>query len=325
MMSNTARGVAPLLGYAVLAAATDVYAGNKLQALSPTTVAAVAFTLAAAYFLGTDMARKGVTGALRPLRTHRHDVVALNLVTAVTWLTLLYALKYIEPAIVNVVAFAIGPALTVLIGPVLRRGSTVLRAEVWVAVGILALIGVLMWGSATGLSALRELEPGHAVVGLGMSVVCGLGCTANVIYSKRLSDGGLSPLSTLAMRYLAMVAVSWVFVAFSDEPRIMASVVPGAVIALVGVGLPNYLNQVGIKHVEPITASLFDTLSPVCAFLLQLFDGRLQPSGLTLAGVIGITVLVGVGVVARHRHETRPVPVPVPVGVLPAEPAVRTP
>jgi drug/metabolite transporter (DMT)-like permease len=305
MASNTARGLPPLLGYALLTAVIDVYAGNRLQQLSPITVAAVAFSLAAAGLLGIDIARRGLRGAMRPVRTHRRDIIAINVITAVTWLTLLYALKYLEPAIVSVVALALGPALTALLSPLLRRRSSVLAAEVAVSIAILALIAVLMWGSATGLSGLRDLDGRRAAVGLGLAVVCGLACTGNVIYSKRLSDAGLTPLSALAMRYFLTIAVCWGLTATIDSPRIGTALLPGAVIAVLGVALPHYLCQVGIKHVEPITASLLDTLSPVCAFLLQLLDGRLRPSGLTLAGILGITALVGLGVLARSREESR--------------------
>jgi drug/metabolite transporter (DMT)-like permease len=315
-MSNTLRGLIPLLGYAAFIAATDVYTGNRLQSLSPVTVAAVSFTLAAVWFLGLDAGRRGLVSALRPLRTHRHDIVAINVTTAGAWLTLLFALKYLEPAVLNVIAFAIGPALTALLGPMLRRGSLVLVTERVVAIAILALIGLLSWGSVGGLSGVGKVGMGHAVLGLALGVACGLACTGNVIYSKRLIDGGLTPLSSSAVRYFLMIAMSWALVAASGTRGIGASILPGAVIALIGLGLPTYLGQVGIKHVEPITAALLDTLSPVCAFLLQLLDGRLHPSGVTLAGIAGITVCVGFGVLARRRYETRPGPsraVPMPI------------
>jgi drug/metabolite transporter (DMT)-like permease len=302
-MSNTARGLSPLLAYAALSAAVDVYAGNRLQGLSPTSVAAISFSLAAVFFFGLEAARNGLAATLRPVRTHTHEVVAINVSTAAVWLTLLYALKYLEPAVVNVVAFAIGPAITVLLGPLLRRGSLVLRAERAVSVGIIVVIGVLMWWSAAGLSGVRDVGTGEAALGLGLTVLCGLGCVGNNIYSKRLSDAGLTPRSTLAVRYYLMVAVCWTLTAASDNPRLGAAFLPAAVIAVIGVGVPMYLGQVGIKHVEPITAALLDTLSPVFAFALQLLDGRLRPSGFTLAGILAVTALVGTGVVARSRHE----------------------
>lgn len=57
--------------------------------------------------------RRGLPAALSPFREQRADVLAINGTTAVTWLSMLYALKFLEPAIVNVISLAIGPALTV--------------------------------------------------------------------------------------------------------------------------------------------------------------------------------------------------------------------
>jgi drug/metabolite transporter (DMT)-like permease len=318
-VSNTARGLGPLLGYAILSAAVDVYAGNTLQSISPIGLAAVSFTFAAVFFLGLDAARNGLAAVLRPLRTHTLDVVAINVMTAGTWLTLLYALRHLEPAVVNVIAFSIGPALTVLLGPLLRRGNPVLRAERLVSAGILVVIAALMWSSAAGLSGVRGLPAGEAVTGLVLSVLCGLFCTGNVIYSKRLSDRGLTPLNSLTLRYFVVIAVCWALTGASGGGGLGHAVLPGLVIAVIGIALPMYLGQVGIKYVEPVTASLIDALSPVAAVLLQLPDGRLHPSPHTIAGILAVTALVGVGVLARDRAERRqsrraderPPPVPI--------------
>jgi drug/metabolite transporter (DMT)-like permease len=140
------------------------------------------------------------------------------------------------------------------------------------------------------------------VLGLTLGLACGLAYTGNTIFSKRLSDAGLSPLSTLALRFQLMVVVSWIMVIADGGPGIGRAIVPAALLALINV-VQSYLGQVGIKYVEPITASLLDTLSPLCAFLLQLFDGRLAPSGFTLACIVAITGLVALGVVARHRFD----------------------
>ncbi|MFI6848733.1 EamA family transporter [Kitasatospora sp. NPDC050467] len=306
------RGAAPLLGYAALTAALDVYAGNRLQSVDPLALAAVSFTLAAAFFLGLESVRNGPAQALRPLRAHRGDVLAVNLSTAVTWLSMLYALKYLEPAVVNVVGLAIGPVLTVLFGPLLRRGAVVLRAEAVASAGIVLSLAVLVWGSLTGRSGVGGVGAGAALLGLALTVVCGCAVTANVLYSKRLSEAGLGPRAVLSVRFFLTVGVTWAAALLGGPERIGPAALPGAVIAVIGVGLPLYLIQVGIKHTEPITASLLSALSPLFACLLQLPDRRLSPSPLTLLCVLGITAMVGLGAAARARY-----------GRVPRDPGVR--
>ncbi|MFC7615603.1 EamA family transporter [Actinokineospora soli] len=176
--------------------------------------------------------------------------------------------------------------------------------------GVVVALTLLSWGSVSGNSGMGAIGTGQAALGLGLGFLCGLACVGAVVYSKRLSDSGMTPLSSLAVRFFLMVALSWTLVGASPDPRVGEAFWPAVVIAVIGVGLPSFLGQVGIKHVEPITASLMDTLSPVFAFLLQLLDGRLTPSPLTLGCILVITALVAVGVVARSRHETRTAPEP---------------
>ncbi len=302
---GTFRGVPPLLAYALLSASVDVYAGHQEQSLDPIAVGAISFTIAALVFYVPAAARRGAA-ALRPLRTHPYEVAALNVAIAVTWLFLLYALKLIEPAVVNSVALAIGPALVVLVGPVLRRGTSVLPIEAAAAAGILGLIGVLSWASLAGLSGVRHIGAGTAALGLAATIGSGLGTTANVIYSKRLSEAGYRPVEVLPIRYFLMIAICWVLVAsgHGGGPHGLAvAFVPAAVIALIGVVGPNYLVQLGLGQTEPITVALLANLAPVLTYLLQLSDSRLHPSAVSLAGVLGITALVAAGVIARGRHD----------------------
>ncbi|WP_370969329.1 EamA family transporter [Amycolatopsis sp. cg9] len=296
------RGVLPLTGFAALTAALDVFAGNQLEQLRPATVAAVSFGLAAVVFLGFALLRDGAAATFRPVRELRGDVVMINVTTAVTWLSMLFALRYLEPAVVNVVGIALGPVLTLVLNPLLRRGAPTLRAEAWVAAGIAVLIGLLVWGSFTGRGAL-ERTPGETLAGVALVLLTGVGSVANVLYSKRLSDAALPPRRVLALRFFLILAVTWVLVAFDGAPGVGAALVPSALIALFGVALPLYLLQVGIERTEPITASILLTLSPLFAYLMQLADHRLTPSGLTLGCVAGIVALVGAGTVARLRHD----------------------
>jgi drug/metabolite transporter (DMT)-like permease len=310
------QGLLPLVGFTFLTAALDVYAGNQLQAHAPATVAAISFTLAAVFFLAVTVVRHGGAATLRPLRAQRSDVIMINVTTAVTWLSMLYALKFLEPAVVNVVGLALGPTLTLMLAPLLRPGTSALRAEVFVSIGIGVLIVLLVWSSFTGHSAIGELSAVKTTLGIGLALLTGIGSVSNVIYSKRLSDAGLSPQGVLSLRFFLMIVVTWLVTATSRHPGIVAAFLPSAAIAVIGVALPLFLLQVGIKHTEPITASILLAFSPVFAFLLQLLDRRLTLSVLTLVSVVCIVALVVVGTVARNRHDNRVAAMP---DVVPAE------
>jgi drug/metabolite transporter (DMT)-like permease len=260
--------------------------------------------------MGT-VARTGLVPLLAfAMFTATLDVYAGNVTTAVTWLSMLYALKFLEPAVVNVISLAIGPALTVLLGTFLRRGSSVLRGEIAAAIGICGLLVVLVWASLAGHSGVGERPATEIVLGIVLTLVCGLASTGNVIFSKRLSDAGSSPRSVPATRFGPMLVIGWVFVALDDAPRLGEAFVPSAVIAVIGVALPMYLFQVGVRHTEPITASLITTLSPVFALLLQLPDPRLRPSAISLASIVAITAVVAAGVFVRARVTRRRSPDP---------------
>ncbi|WP_234995704.1 DMT family transporter [Streptoalloteichus hindustanus] len=301
----------PLLAYAALTAAMDVYAGNRFEKVSTAALAAISFTATMVFFLAVEWRRRGARQlGVGVVSAHRRDLVAINITTAVTWLTTLYALNYLEPAIVNVIGLALGPVITVLAGPLLRRHSTVMTTEVLVSVGICVLLGALVWGSFTGRSGLSDVTAGDALIGLALTVVCAVGSAFNIIYMKRLSDAGCDPGSVLATRFLLMSAVAWVLVALEDNADLSTALVPGLVVAVIGVGLPVYVLQIGIRHTEPITTSLLVSLSPLFAFAMQLADGRLRFSLFTLGGVACVVALVAVGAVVRGRQTPSPEPAP---------------
>ncbi len=298
------RGVVPLVGYAVLSAAMDVYAGNQFATVSPASIAAVSFTLTLLFF-GALEARRRDRPVPGVLPEHRGDLIAINVTTAVTWLATLYALDFLEPAIVNTLGLALGPVITVLAGPLLRPSSRVLAAEVMVSVVTCGLLAALVWVSFAGRSGLGDIAPRDATIGLAFTLACAAGSALNIIYMKRLSEAGCSPGTVLATRFFLISAAAWLLVAGGGQPDLGAALVPGAVVAVIGVGLPIYVLQIGIRHTEPITTSLVISLSPLFAFTLQLADARLRFSPLTFAGVVSVVVLVAAGAVVRQCHDAR--------------------
>jgi drug/metabolite transporter (DMT)-like permease len=279
----------------------DVYAGSRFQTVSPAGIAAVSFTLTMVFFLAVEWQRQS-RGLLDAVGAHRRDIAWINLTTAVTWMATLFALVYLAPAVVNVLGLGLGPVITILVGGLLRRSRPVLRIEVWVSIGICTVLGGLVLVSFEGRSGLAGVSVRDGVIGLILTIICAGGSSANIIFMKRLSDAGCGRGSVLASRFVLMSAAAWILVAI-DRSDVGAAAVPGAVVAVIGVGLPIYVLQIGIKHTEPITTSLLISLSPLFAFLLQLVDTRIRFSPLTLGGIVLVLVLIVIGAVARDRHD----------------------
>ncbi len=318
--SRLAGGIVPILGFTVLTAALDVYGGSTVQRVSPQVLAAVSFSLTAAFFLALQAVLGRLPSTLGALLDHPYDVAAINVTTAVTWLSMLFALKYLEPAVVSVVVVALGPILTVLMGPVLRRGGTALRSETTVSIGVCAVLAVLVWESFAGHSAIGSISGGEAVAGFLLALACGAGSAANIIYMKRLSEAGQTPQSVLAIRFLLMIAVAWVMTAFTQQPAVGRAWWPAVVVAVIGVGLPIYVLQIGIRHTEPITTSLLLSASPLVTLLLQLFDGRLTPSPVSWVCTFALITLVSAGIVQRARDDRRRGRSAAPAADLPTNP-----
>lgn len=297
-------GVIPVVGYALTTGILNVYAGRMFQSHDPGSVAAISFSLTAAVFVGLELGpRLRVT--LGRARRHLADVAVLNVTTAIAWLTVLFSLKYIEPAIVNVISLALAPVILAVLGSWVRRGTPVVPGEIVTSVGIFVLIVVLTWGSFTGETAVGSIGTHRAALGVTLAVVAGLAVAASIVYSKRLSEAGFSPRSVMSVRFFVAIAASWVAVAVASHPHVTAAIVPGVNLALISTVVPLYLLQLGIKHAEPITVSLLVCLGPGFTLALQLLDSRLRVSPLSVGATLGIMILVALGVLARHRSTVR--------------------
>lgn len=302
MMSGQGKGLLALVGFAVMSAAVDVIAGNRLQGENTFAVAAIAFTLVALGFLAGELPSRGAR--LRwCLTKYPTDVLGINVGTVLSWLPLLFALKLIEPAIANVVSVAIGPAIVVLLSPLLMStGPKILGSEKLTAAGIVLVIGVLFVVAVDGNSAVGHRAVGPLMVGTGCAMLSGVGATLNVFYGKRLHLRGIPARTVMASRFFLVTTSSWICFFLAGTGELLGAAITGLVVAVLGLSLPMYTTQFALRYVEPITASVLMNLAPIFTFVFQFLDPRLHQSMLSLVCICLLAALVVTGVTVRTQQ-----------------------
>jgi hypothetical protein len=301
-----AAGFLLSLAFAGLAAVRDVYFGGLFQHVNPLGVALVAFGLCAVGFLPLALARD--RGGLAMLVRRPARLVWINVTTALAWLSFLFALGTIEPALVQVLFYGIGP-LSVRWVDGLIPGSpstTLTPVERRLHLGLsssLAVAGAVVLG---GLSGLGPQPIASAALGVALAVGGGIAISISTLLCRTLNDTGVRPATLFALRFPGAIGLAAVFALASTTP-LLSGITPGvlgavALASLLLIVIPNYVNQVGVALASPVTVRAVLAVGPVLVFVLQLFDGRLSSSPATLVAC----VLYGVCAVAaaNARRQT---------------------
>jgi len=298
----------------------DVYFANIFQGLDFFAVIVIAFGLSALIFGFLTAARS--PGDFTKLRKHARTAIAMNVTTALAWTCYFFALKHLEPSIVNTVHSGMAP-LTVIVLAALgirlteEEEEVVSRREYACYAGLtLSLVG-LWWVVLSGHSGFQSQDAESSLLGLTLLLVSGSSITISLLYSKRLHDHGLSAEGVTAVRYLLIIAVATGMEIFKGWPASMstsAQLMTISIAATVLIVLPTFALQVGVARTAPLTAQVIRALGPVCVFALEQYDHRLTYSWPTLACIIAYsTFTIAANVV--HGWRDRP-----PVMVAPRAP-----
>jgi drug/metabolite transporter (DMT)-like permease len=273
--------------FVCLASVRDVYFGGLFQRLSPLDVAVVAFGLCTVVCFPIAMVR--APDGLRAILRRPADLFWVNATSAAAWISFFYALRAIEPLLVQILFAGIGPLSVVAIDRFLTSTSrTPLRpTERYVQTALLGTLGLAAFVAIAGLSGLGVEPAGRGALGVGMALVAGLSISANTVICRRLNDEGVPPIALISVRFVGAVVVAAALglYAGSGLPTLLPS---RAGTMLIGASLllivfPNYVNQIGIALASPLTVRVVLALAPLVVFALQWAEGRLLPSPYSLA------------------------------------------
>lgn len=292
-----------ILAFVILSAFRDVFFADALRSAPFFAVALVAFATCTVAFLVVALVERERT--LRVVFADLAAFVLMNLFTACAWLCYFQSLRYLEPAVANVLHAGLGPltimAMSAVGWRIVDAGAMMpVEAACQVAMG-LCLAGLV----ATALLGLSAGGGGSAaLIGCAFVIVSGVAITIATLYAKRLHDEGASAAAVVATRFLGVLAAAAIALSLGSaevrnaavSPAMWAALVPAAFLLM---ALPIYLNQIGVKRTSPLTVRVLLALGPVFLIALQTIVGGTRLSGYSLAGVSAYCAIAILAALAR--------------------------
>lgn len=291
-------GVLLILVFVTAGAARDVFFGGVFQQFRFFEVVLVAFGMATAVFLVALVLfhrhqLAAIAGAWR-------EAVATNLGTAAAWLSFFFALKLLEPAVVQTLHFGMGSVTLVLMGALglhIARPARIRPIEAMVQVLILATLAALAAVVMLDLSGLPDRPTANNALGIALALASGVFISLSTDVTKRMNERGVSPEGVLAVRFIGIILVAGIAVAISPDNGEAArlgdwrAVTGLAAAAMVLVVLPLYALQLGLARTSSVSAWVLMALGPCMVFAIQGLDDRLDYSPYTLGCIVAFSGL----------------------------------
>jgi len=297
-------GFAASVGFVCLAAVRDVYLGGVFQRVTPLLIAIAAFTLCTVVFLPAAIV--GSRESLAVLRRRLGDLFWVNITTAIAWISFLYALKLIEPLVVQILYSGIGPLSVIWIERNLsagRRRAPITRGERLAYLGLLVALAFSALITLAGLSGMTGQSVGITVLGVILATSGGISISVSTMLCRKLTDAGVTPSALLSLRFpataiSAAAVMSLSPLGLSSELFLADAIV---LIALLLIIVPNYVNLVAISLASPLTVRVVLAVGPVLIFFCQMVEGRLTVSPYSLMTAILYGLAAISAAIARQR------------------------
>ncbi|MGW0130349.1 hypothetical protein [Streptomyces sp. NPDC003299] len=239
-------------------------------------------------------AGRGPQAATRPRATGL--LLAMNVVTAVTFLSFYASLTWVPATLATGVETAVGPMVLVLLG-LAGRGRRASR-QGWFAAGGLVLLGIALARRFTEGGA---FGPG-LVAGLGLVLVAGVGAPVLALVSAELGRRGVDPVYVTAHRFhLTYLAGGVLLLAVGGAGGEGTGRLPGLLLTgVLAVTLPLFWLQTGLQRTDPMVAMVLLTTLPGITYLAECaFHGSFDAVSLALICALVVVALWYVRVSAK--------------------------
>jgi drug/metabolite transporter (DMT)-like permease len=180
-----------VLIFVFASALRDVYLRDIFQRLEFFAVVLTAFSLTTVIFMAFLLTRG--RRQFSAMRAAWREIVITNLGTAMAWLSYFFALKLLEPAVVNMLHMGIGPVALIalnLAGIPISGPAVVRKPELVVQAGILLSLAALAGVVLLQLSGLSGRSPVQNSLGILLALASGVFIALTSDVTKRLNGRG---------------------------------------------------------------------------------------------------------------------------------------
>jgi len=287
-MSPGAAGIVWALGFVLLESIQFVFFGAVFQRMSSHLFGFCVFIITTIAFVGWSALRR--PAELRLALAQPRLLLAINVTATLSWVMFLLAVQIIEPAI----AYTLGAAAMPLAAWVFARfgvnaggkgrnlRETFGLALILFGAVFLAIITVAGWsGFVRGGSA-------AAVLGVAMALAEGVLFTWLLVLCQRLDSKGVSANVVFGLRFPLYVIAAGALGAAGFDHKAPLGAGETAIIVVLGLILiipPLYALQRAVALISTFSISIVTALGPLIIFVMQLVEGRVEHSSVTLIGL----------------------------------------
>lgn len=248
-----------------------------------------------------------VSVRFRMPREGRGLLALTNLWTAITFVSLFFALKHLPPAMFA--SLEIGMSLLTAIAITsMRRMAWPPSLRLLACAGIIAGCALLSWGEVADPTA----APSDLLVWIAIAAAIATGASSalTTVACRKLAMIGWSSRAVLAHRFHLTIAVAVAWLALGTGDIAM----PGSaelgfmiMVGAVGLLLPLLLLQVALRRVDELTVMICMAAQPMLSFLISLPSPAYDWNVVTFGGVLIVSLFVGLDIATQRATSSQSV------------------
>ena len=287
-MPPVAIGLIWAIAFVVLESVQFVYFGGLFQRVNSFLFGFCVLGLTSAFFVG--MAWLRTPGQIRQAFQNPGLLLKVNATAAFAWIAFLGSVQLIEPAIAYTIGAGVMPITAFLLhrfgwpeGEAMRN-RTEFFGNVIVACAILLLCVITL----AGLSGFVRDGSATAILGVAFAIADGVLFTMLLAYCQRMDRSGVGPSAVFGLRFPLYVLTAGLFAFATMTPADLPTAPTLITAIVVGTALivpPLYALQRAVALIPTMTLSAITATGPFVIFALQIAEGRVAQSGITLFGL----------------------------------------